>query len=237
MNKIKFLLLLSVTTVLFSCDKEDLPFIASASAPNTVAPSYPENHDQFNFVNTVTIVRVPGTGAATEAKFYTATAFSLDGKDGFNDMGEVKVEGKKLAIQSNNSYVYSDLSNPLTPDGPVDWSVGGSTYTTAKSIPSLKSLDEPGDINLSDATLNIESRNCDKILVVLSNGADKAVVKTFDGDAKIVSFTQSELSKLTSTTAGFIQVTPYNYEVVKVNDRDAVLGNQTTYNFTGITFK
>lgn len=237
-KKYFFALLMSVSVFMVSCDKEDIiPFVNVTSAPDPVTPSYPSGYDLYNFINTATIIRVPGTNEATETKFYTAGAFSYNGNGGFNDLGVVSVEGKVLKKQSNNSYLYTDVTKPLTPDGPVDWEVGGQVYTTAKSIPSLKSLDKPGAIDLSKGSLLIESRNCDKILVVLTDGEGKSMTKTFEGATVSAVLTIDELAGLSATDSGFLQITPYNYEQMKVNDRDAVLGNQTTYSFTGVTFK
>lgn len=243
MNKKHILALFVGAAMTFaSCEKEENPIASGATAPTTQEPNYPANHDQFNFVNTATIVDLGGllgglgggASTATETKLYTATAFSSDGNGGLRDMGEVKVEGLALTKQSNNMYLYSDFTNPLTPSGYVDWTVGGKTYSNTKSIPQLRNLAKRTEFSLTSRTLDISSRNADYILVVITSG-DKAVTKTFSATTTTAQFSAAEVADLKPTTSGFIQITPYNYMDTKVEGRDAILGNQSTYSFVGVT--
>lgn len=239
-----FALFVGAALTFTSCSKDDETVTPVATAPATQQPNYPANHDQFNFVNTATIIDLGGflgglgggASTATETKIYTATAFSTDSNGSFRDMGEVKVEGLALSKQSNNMYLYSDFSNPLTPDGPINWTVGGNTYTNSKSIPSLRDLSKRTEFSLTTRDLNISSRNAEYIFVVITSG-QKSVTKTFSGTDTKTQFTDEELEGLAPTTNGFIQITPYNYQTTKVEGRDAILGNQTTYSFVGITIK
>ncbi len=245
MNKKQFFaLFLSTSLLTISCSKDETPAPAApvATTPAPVSPDYPTNQGLLQLINSVNIMNVPILGEQA-VDVYTAVAVisDLDGK--YLNVGAVSVEDKALAIQSNNSYIFSDFANPIAPSGNTDWKIAGSAFfaganlSSSTVVPKLVDVKKPTEVNLQGGTINIDSKSESKILVVLVGDNGKSVKKEFNGGATSASFTKEELAELKATTNGFVQITPYNYVVRNVNGKDIVVGNQSTYSYQGVTFK
>ncbi len=249
MKKTNFILALLVGGFLFttSCSKDDstptpTPTPTPVQAP--VSPTYPASDGLFQLVNTVTVITNPFLPEPIEQEVFTAVGFISNGSGGYNDIGNVTVEGKALTKQANSSYVYQNLMSFIEPVGSIDWQVSGgvgfaaASFNTTKAVPSLASFKKQTTFNLAvDNTLNVQSYNADLILVSIADAKGKVFTKSYPGSTTSVLITKDDLKELSATTYGFIQITPYNYVIKSINSKSVVIGNQTTYSSTMVEFK
>lgn len=244
MNKKHLLaLFLGASLLTVSCDTDEITsLLPGSTTPTTATPNYPANQGFFQLVNTVTTASI-GT-LEQEVRVYTATAFVTDGSSTSIDVGEVSVEDKKLTQQASNVYVYQDVGNPIEPTGTIDWKIAGSSAFDAASMSSTKRVPKRHSsgtkitsISLSGYNANVYAHDADSTLVMIADATGKNVIKTFKGSATTGNFSQEELSGLTATTAGFVQITPYNYVLKNINGKDIVVGTQSTYTYAGVELK
>jgi hypothetical protein len=160
------------------------------------------------------------------------------------NIGDVTVEEKKLTAQESNIYVYKDFTDPIQPSGVIECGISGSSVFEAASVSSTQKVPKIyttnpkiKTISLSGYDANVTVHDADSTLVMLHDANGKNIIKTFAGDAKVGKFSKEELSVLTATNSGFVQITPYNFVIEKINGKDIVVGTQSTYTYTGVEFK
>ena len=227
--------------VVSGCSKDDDATPAKNDANQFM---YSDAFGAMVAVKTVTYTEVMGNLIPTELNTATAVFVSEAGSSSFTDAGTVKLNSKTLTRNSNNSYVYDNLLEPLT-FNEVRWEVGGKgnvpavTKTVGRAVPSFNGYGNlPESITRADGfslALGTQVSQADSTLVSIIGGG-KSVMKTVAGNAANVAFSASDLSGLSSGN-GMIQVTPYNISTETVSGKKFYFINQASYTRSNVSIK
>jgi len=155
---------------------------------------------------------------------------------------------RTLNAQSNNSYVFEDYQSanfdPWTPS--ITWNVGGSANVTAFSHTTSMGMPSVSDVSIADGftitksnglSLNIGTTvYADTLYINISGNSNTNVTKRIaaNGGINSINFTAGELSVLSNTDQGIIQLAPCNFNVANYNTKDYVFINEAVYNRTGV---
>jgi len=161
------------------------------------------------------------------------------------DGGTVTLNGKALAKQSNNSYVYQNVTDPLVFSGGFAWTVSGSStvpsisYTDDRPMPTYSDYSSlPASVTRSAGlTINLSGNitGADSIWVVLISSGSNYLIKKVSGSASQCVMTASELSALNATTTGIIEVCPWNYKTEDFSSKKFYFVNEAAYTKSGIS--
>lgn len=188
---------------------------------------------------TVAGITVPVT-TNTAVAVFNASA----GSTTYVDAGSVTLNGQALTKNSNNAYVYDNLTSPLS-FPPITWNVAGSgsvpaiNYTDDKAMPTYSGYESlPSTISKATGftvTLGSSVTKADSVYVLVTDASAKVVLKRLGGSASEAVFTSSDLSALGNTSVGMIQVVPWNFKVEDFNDKPYYFVNETAYSKIGVT--
>jgi hypothetical protein len=237
----------ALATVLFSgCKKsEDVVQDPTTNTPSTSnsTPSIKDGYGTFAAVHSVSYTTVSGITIPLDVNTAVAAFYTSAGSGTMVDGGTVTLNSKTLTKNSNNAYVYQNLTDPLS-FSTVSWNVTGSASVPAISYTEDKSFPDFSGYNSLPATLTKANgltvslsgtiSYADSVYVVVSGG-DKYVLKRVAGNAAQCVFSASDLSAIANTTMGMIQVAPWNYKKEDFNSKSYYFVLETCYTKQGVT--
>lgn len=220
---VKLLVVLVVLIVAAGCNKDNNNNTNTTSTvSSTQLFNYSDSWGLLAAVKTVTYQTVPIIGQQEIILGTAVAAFpSSQGGTTYLDAGNVQCNTKTLNKQSNNSYIFQPTQTDVTGidfGSGVDWNVSGAgsipaintSFNSFPSTPSITSNKESVSLG-SGYTFSISSvSNADSILFILASGSGY-VEKRVGGNATSVTFSASDLSSLSASSYGLLQVTPYRY--------------------------
>ena len=250
MNKFSFyifgLLLIGLTSF-SSCKEDDDPQDPNNPPTTNTDPTQTYSYeDAFGVLAAIKSVSYTTAGGYTvPVELATAVAVFMNSANAstFVDAGTVQLNSKALTRQTNNSYAYQDVMNPITLNQ-VQLTVSGSSsvpsfsqvvskpipdYSGFSTLPATITRANGLEVNLSGAM-----SNADSVLVVLASGSG-VVYKTVAGNASKVSFSASELSALPASQQGMLQVSPRNMTTETISSKKYYFVNQATYTKMPVT--
>ncbi len=219
----KLLVVLVVLMAAAGCNKDN---DNNTNTTNTVSSAelfnYSDSWGLLAGVKTVTYQTVPIIGQQEIILGTAVAAFpTTQGGTTYQDAGTVQCNTKTLTKQSNNAYVFQPSQTDVTGidfSSGADWNISGAasipaittSFNSFPSTPSITSNKE--NVSLSSGyTFSISSvSNADSILFILASGSGY-VQKRVGGNATSVTFSASDLSTLSASSYGLLQVTPYRY--------------------------
>lgn len=231
---------------LTSCDKSvDNPIDNNTSStPAALSVSVNDGYGALAAVTSVSYTTVAGITLPVNVNTAVAVFRSSSGSSSFIDGGTVKLNTKSLSKQSNNSYVYQNLLDPVS-FPPVTWDVSGSasvpafTFTDDKPMPTFSGYSTlPSSVSRSaDLTVSLSGMisDADSVYVHIAGSGSNSVLKRVAGNASQVVFTAAELSALGTSSTGIIQVAPWNYKQEDFNSKTFYFVNETCYSKIGIS--
>jgi hypothetical protein len=237
----------ALATIIFSgCSKkEDVVEDPTTNTPSTSnsTPSIKDGYGTFAAVHSVSYTTVQGITIPLDVNTAVAAFYSSPGSGSMVDAGTVTLNSKTLTKNSNNAYVYQNLTDPLS-FSQVSWNVAGSggvqaiTYTDDKSFPDFSGYNSlPSELAKANGlTVSLAGTisNADSVYVIVSGG-DKYVLKRAAGNAAQCTFSASDLSAIANTTMGMIQVAPWNYKKEDFNSKSYYFVLETCYTKQGVT--
>lgn len=213
---------------------------------NTTIPPGPSYHfsDASGILvglKTITFITAGGFTFPSELDTPLAVFPVSAGASTYQDAGTVTFNSKTLVKQSNNSYLYSDIANPVTYDV-VHWIVSGSSgvpaidYTEDKPIPAFANQSTLPLVITRSAGLNITLgsaiTNADSVYIdVISASNSISVLKRVGGNAASVSFSASDLSVLGSGS-GYLEVIPWGYKIEDISSKQYYFILESAYTVT-----
>jgi hypothetical protein len=228
----KFLLGGLCLTFLFSgCTKKKDDLLNTTPQTNTtptVSFSFSNASGVLVALKTVTQQTVAGIVLPVELNTPTAAFPAPLGSSTFVDAGTITFNSKSLAKLTNNSYVYSDYTNPVYYDN-ITWAVSGSSsipainYTEDKLMPAYSDYSSMPSTVTKTAGLTVNFggslSNADSVyVVVISAGNSKMVLKRASGSGTACVFTADDLSIL-GAGAGYLEVCPWNYKLEDISSK------------------
>jgi len=237
----------ALATVIFSgCDKtEDIIEDPTTNTPNTgnATPTIKGGYGSFAAVHSVSYTTVQGITIPLDVNTAVSAFYSAPGSSTMVDAGTVTLNSKTLTKNSNNAYVYQNLTDPLS-FNQVTWNVSGSggvppiNYTDDKPFPDFSGYNSlPATLTKANGltvTLGGTVSNADSVYVIVSGG-DKYVLKRVAGNASQCTFSASDLSIIGNTTFGMIQVAPWSYSQEDFNSKPYYFVLETCYTKQGVT--
>lgn len=228
--KKSFLLFTFVGLFFTSCD--DLGKVTEPQKVST-QPQFNSSYSVLWALNTKTTVNTGGIDLGigeTQIDFGTAVASFVDGGKNVS-VGKVKVDDTELKMESNKIYLSPvSLTNPtgITFGNTVNWSIEGGNgfaamdYITKKRFPIASGFTADATVDKTASyTVSLSSVSyADSIFYGVND-----VYKIVAGNVKSVTFTAAQLADLKAGNA-YVQVAPYNFEIIKNGTRDVVFGNQ-----------
>lgn len=220
----KLVAVLVVLVAVAGCNKDNDN--NNTNTTNTVSSAelfnYSDSWGLLAAVKTVTYQTVPIIGQQEIILGTAVAAFpTTQGGTTYQDAGTVQCNTKTLTKQSNNAYVFQPSQTDVTGidfSSGADWNISGAasippittSFNSFPSTPSITSNKE--NVSLSSGyTFSISSvSNADSILFILASGSGY-VQKRVGGNATSVTFSASDLSSLSASSYGLLQVTPYRY--------------------------
>jgi hypothetical protein len=239
----------ALSTLIFSsCEKtEDVVDDKLNNNTNTTTNTSPNLKDGYGMLAAVTSVSyttVQGITVPVSTNTATAGFFSALGASNMVDAGTVTLNSKTLTKSSNNAYVYDKLTDPLS-FSQVTWNVTGSSgvaainYTDDKPMPDFSGYNTlPATVTKANGltvALGGSVSNADSVYVIVTGGNNQYVLKRMGGNASQCTFSASDLSVLSNTTTGMIQVAPWNYKKEDFNDKPYYFVLETVYSKIGVT--
>lgn len=240
--------LLSAGILFSGCSKktEDIVNKNTNNTNTTTAttPTFSDGYGTLAAVETLSYQLVSGVLFPIQLNTGVA-AFYAPGSSGMTDGGTVTLNGKALAKQSNNSYVYQNVTDPLVFSGNFAWNVSGSSsvpaisYTDDRPMPAYSDYSSlPSSVTRSAGlTLNLSGTisGADSVYVVLISSGSNVLIRKLGGSATQCVFSPSELSVLGATTTGIIEVCPWNYKTEDISSKKFYFVNEAAYTKSGIS--
>jgi hypothetical protein len=233
-------------TVLTGCDKsDDTNPTENTTTPSTsnTTPNLKDGYGVLAAVRSVSYTTVAGITVPLDVNTATAGFFTAPGSGNMVDAGTVTLNSKTLTKSSNNAYVYQNLTDPLS-FSTVTWNVTGSSnvpaisYTEDRNMPDYSGFNSlPSTITKANGlTVNLSGTitNADSVYVIVAGG-DKYVLKRVAANASQTVFSASDLSVISNTAMGQIQVAPWNYKKEDYNSKPYYFVLETCYTKQGIT--
>ena len=234
----------SVIVILSGCTKssDNNPTNNPTNSSSAPTPSFGDASGTFAAVTSVSYQTVAGITIPLTVNTAVGALFTSAGSGSYVDGGNVALNSKTLSKQSNNSYVYQNLTDPLTLGSTNSWNVSGSSsvpafsYTYNRSMPGYSDYNSLPSMVTRSAGLTISLgstiSNADSVYVVVSGGNNKYVLQRVAGNAGQCSFSADELSVLSATSTGLLQVVPWNYKSEDFSDKLYYFVNETAYTKT-----
>jgi hypothetical protein len=179
-------------------------------------------------VKTVTLISAGGLTFPSEMNVPLAVFPTSVGGGTYQDAGTVTFNTRSLAKQSNNSYLYTDLTNPVSYDQ-QHWTVSGSSgvpaidysdntpfpaYSGQSSLPTAVTRSSGLTVNLGSAISNADS----VYVELISIGNSKTVLKRVGGSAGSAVFSTTDLSEL-ATGSAYLEVVPWSYKTEDLSSK------------------
>jgi hypothetical protein len=240
--------LFAITGISFSiafsgCDKaEEIITDPTPTASNSISFSFADGYGVLVAVKSVSYTTVAGITVPVELNTGVAAFPTSMGSSTFVDAGTVTLNSKSLTKQSNNSYVYQNLTDLLS-FNTINWAVSGSsgvpaiTYSDDDPIPAYSGYSSlPSSVTRSSGlTIQLGSTidDADSVYCTVSGGSGY-ILKRVAGNAAECSFSASELSAL-GTGTGMIQVVPWSYKTEDFNSKKFYFVLETAYSKIGVT--
>jgi hypothetical protein len=148
---------LTAFVLLAGCNKKDetTPDTTTPTTGTSPAIEITGSYGTLVAIRSVSYTTVGGFTIPVETNTAVAAFPTAPGASTFVDAGSVTLNSKTLTRQSNNSYVYQDLLNPLS-FASITWAVSGSgsipaiNYTDDKPVPDYTGYsDLPGTLTRS----------------------------------------------------------------------------------------
>lgn len=229
-----------------SCDeKGDVLPDTSNNTGVTISHTINDAYGVMVALRTVTTQEVSGIQIPVEFNTGVATFPTAPGSSTFIDAGTVTLNGKNLDRQSNNSYLYDDLLDPLS-FSTVSWSVSGAngipaiTYSEDKPFPLYNDAGSlPSSVTRSSGfTLSLSGQfsNADSVYVLIADSKGKMILKRFGPSPAEAVFTSAELSTLASGT-GIFEVVPWSYKTEDFSDKTFYFILESAYVKSGISIQ
>ncbi len=224
--------------------KEDVNTDNPAVPATGTTPSITINDSYGTLVAVRSVSYTMAGGFTIPVEVNTAVAAfpSAPGSATFLDAGTVTINSKALTKQSNNSYVYQNLTSPLN-FSTIDWNVSGSgsipaiSYTDNKPIPDYSGYaDLPASLTRSAGLeINLAGKitGADSVYVIIADMNSKYILRRLGGGASKCSFTPADLGTL-SAGAGMLQVVPWNFEREDYSDKPFYFVIESVYTKSGI---
>lgn len=225
MNKQLMILAIGTISMLASCKKEDssTPKPATPASGTATTPVYGSGDGAVVALITRTTTATPignmdydlGTGVAVFGNLSTGT---------YSDAGKITLNGKELARQTNNSYLYTPTAGDMKGidlSGSIKWTVTTPSFTydagagTGRGMPAAKSI--AGAYTSVDAsaafTLEVDGAvsNSDSVYFQI-NGPSKSVLKRMAANTRSVTFTAAEMGTLGKGAGCSVTIAPWNHQ-------------------------
>jgi len=246
---LKSLMTLTAVSVLLlsGCSKSTdnpLDVTTPTTTTTTTTPSFSDGYGALVAVATVSYSTVGGILVPITMNSAVAAFYASSGSTTLTDGGTVTLNGKTLAKQSNNSYVYMNYTDPLVFSGNFAWTVTGSSsvpaisYTDDKPMPSYSDYSSlPSTVTRSAGlTIDLSGKisGADSVYVVLISSSGH-IIKHLGGNPGQCVFTAAELGTLAASTTGIIEVCPWNYKSEDFSSKKFYFVNEGAYVKSGIT--
>ena len=232
---------------LSACSKSSDNPIETITPPsgNTTGttPSFADGYGALAAVSTISYQLIAGTLVPITLNTGVAAFYTTAGSGSMSDAGAVTLNGKALTKQSNNSYVYSNYTDPLLFSGTVTWTVAGSSTVPAisasddKPIPSYSDYASlPVSITRSAGfTLDLSGKisGADSVYVVIVSSSGQ-IIKHLSGSPSQCVFTPAELGTLAASSTGIIEVCPWNYKSEDFSSKKFYFVNEGAFVKSGI---
>jgi hypothetical protein len=239
--------LLSASLLLSACSKKTEDIVNNNTNNNTTTvttPTFSDGYGTLAAVATFSSQVVAGVFIPVQLNVGVG-AFYAPGSSGMTDGGTVTLNGKTLTKQSNNSYVYQNLTDPLSFSGNFAWTGSGSSsvpsfsYTDDRPMPTYSDYSSlPSSVTRSAGlTINLSGSisGADSIYVVLISSGSNYLIKKLGGSAAQCVLSASDLSVLNATTTGIIEVCPWNYKTEDFSSKKFYFVNEAAYTKSGIS--
>jgi len=210
---------------------------------NNASFSFPNSYGTLVAVKSISYQVVAGIQIPIEVNTATAAFPSAPGSSTFVDAGGVTINTKAMTKNTNNSYVYDDLVNPLDFNN-VTWNVAGGNsipafnYTDDNKWPSFSGFDAlPATVTKSTGltvALGNAVMNADSIYVIVADGNGEFVLKRYGGNVAQATVTSNDLSSVASGT-GMIQVVPWNFDMEDFSSKDFYFVLEAVYSKMNVT--
>jgi hypothetical protein len=208
------------------------------TSSSTPSPKFNDAAGSMAAVTSVSYQTVAGYTIPVYVNTAVAVFFASPGSSSYVDAGTVSVNSKNFTKQSNNTYLYQNLTDPLTLSSTNAWNVTGSgsvpaiSYTYNRNMPAYGDYSSlPGTVTRSAGlTVDLGSSvtDADSVYVVVTSGSTY-IIKHCAGNAGEASFSASELSKLAATSTGLLQVVPWNYTSSVISGNKYYFVNEAAY--------
>ena len=234
--------------LLSSCSKKTdnlLNDTPSVSTPSATTPSFPDGYGALAAVSTISYTVVAGITIPVQVNSAVGVFYTSAGSGSKADGGTVTVNGKTLTKQSNNAYVYQNLTDPLSLSSSNAWNDTGSasvpafSYTDNRPMPTYSDYASlPSSVTrASGLTVNLSGTisGTDSVYVVLISTSSSVIIKRVAGTAAQAVFTPSELSSLSATSTGIVEVCPWNYVSETFSGKKFYFVNESAYTRSGVS--
>ena len=230
----------AVSFLFASCDKVKTPVTnPTTTNTNSSAPTpIPGNGDGgIVAVQSVTKTTVGGFPITTTLGTAVAVFGNLSSAS-YSDAGNVTLNTKSLAKQTNNSYVFTPTATDITGidlSGSLNWNVsGGAGVGAFTHDASAQGMPVADDISGSFTTINSNNSftlstsgsisNSDSVYFQLS-GPTSTVLKRMAGNTSSVTFTAAEV-QAAGKGSGVVIIAPWNWTVKSLGGKQINVVNE-----------
>lgn len=236
---------IALTVALSGCTKKENtdPPINTDNTPNYANFSFPNSYGIMIAIKSVSYQEVAGIQIPIEVNTASSAFVSSPGSSTFIDAGQVSLNSKILSRQSNNTYVYLDLLNPLN-FSTITWNVAGANgipmfdYTDDQPWPSFNGLATlPATVTRSAGiSLNLDGSvsNADSVYLILASNDGKYAIKRVVGNAAEITLSAGELSGV-SAGSGMIQLIPWSFKKEDFDSKDFYFVLESVYSKMNVT--
>lgn len=234
----KLTLLFFILIASQSCKKVEDPTVAPAKTTSPASPQIKISDADAVLVGLQTVTYTEVGGFPIETSIGLPIALFFDGAN-FKDVGTVSCEGKSLAKQDNNSYIFiPSATDPLgaTYDNEINWVVSGANgfprgdYNAKGSFPGSVEIDATTGQSIdTKSTFTLATKiavtNSDSVYFGIY-GPSGAVNHVIAGNASSFTFSEAEMKSI-GTGAGFMQIA-----AVKQVKREVLSNGEIIYYLT-----
>lgn len=240
-----FIVGVALSIIVTGCKKKEdgNPGTNNTNPTGYVSFGFPDGYGVLVAVKSITYQVVAGFEIPVEVNTATGVFVSSPGASEFIDAGSVSVNGRGLTKQTNNSYVYQDLLNPLN-FTTVAWTVSGGTgipaitYTDDKPWPAFSGFNDlPGSVTKSAGlTVNLSGKisNADSVYLIVAGGDGTFAIKRVAGGASEVALSPGDLNGISAGT-GTLQVVPWNYKKEDFESKNFYFILEAAYSKSSVT--
>jgi len=236
---------IALIVALSGCSKKDNtdPSNTTSTTTNYASFSFENSYGVLVAIKSISYQEAAGIQIPIEVNTASATFVSSPGSSTFIDAGQVTLNTKVLSKETNNSYIYQDLLNPLN-FNTVSWSVTGANgiptiaYSDDKPWPSFNGFTTlPATVTKSaGVTVNLNSAvsNADSVYLILASNDGNFAIKRVSGNAADVTLSASEISGITAGS-GMIQLVPWSFKKEDFDSKDFYFVLEAVYSKMNVT--